>query len=311
MSQIFIYVVIAILVTFIITFVFGQINFNEPDYEKVSAYECGFDPFEDSRSPFDVRFYLIAIFFIIFDLEVIFLFPFVIITEFLDFFSYFFFLIFLFFLILGFVYEVAYSALDWNLYFFMIRFISKYISKVFQSQISSIFVYDNFLSINLRYSSLEFFYFIRDHFLIKFSYINDIWGVDFVDSQKRFNVRYYFTSLYSNCSVFISIPVSFSYPVVNSIIKIFNSANWLEREIWDLYGIVFIDHFDLRRILTDYGFEGHPFRKDFPLTGYTQLRYDDTKKRIISEPVELSQEYRFFEFNNPWENYYLQKLFFI
>lgn len=182
--------------------------------------------------------------------------------------------------------------------------IAKYLSSTFFSQISSIFVYNNFISINLRYSSLEFFYFIRDHFLTKFSYLNDLWGVDFVDSSKRFNVRYYFTSVSFGFSAFVSVPLSMSYPVTQTISKPFVSANWLEREVWDIYGIIFNGHEDLRRILTDYGFEGHPFRKDFPLSGYSQLRYDDSVKRIVAEPIELSQEYRYFEFNNPWENYY-------
>ncbi len=184
--------------------------------------------------------------------------------------------------------------------------IAKYLSSIFFSQISSIFVYNNFLSINLRYSTSEFFFFIRDHFPLRFSYLNDLWGVDFVDSSIRFNVRYYFTSINFGSSVFICIPLSSSYPVTDTISKIFNSANWLEREIWDMYGIIFTGHNDLRRILTDYGFEGHPFRKDFPLSGYSQLRYDDTLKRIVTEPLELSQEYRFFEFNNPWDNYYIK-----
>lgn len=189
----------------------------------------------------------------------------------------------------------------------MIQFFSKYISKIFLSKVSSVFVYENFIIINLKNSSLEFFFFIRDHFLFKFKYLNDIWGIDFFDSSKRFNIRYYFTSFFYNFSIFVSIPISYSYPVTISIYKVFNSANWLEREIWDIYGIIFFNHFDLRRILTDYGFEGHPFRKDFPLSGYIQIRYDDSSKRIVSEPVELSQEYRFFEYNSPWDNFYFQK----
>ena len=140
--------------------------------------------------------------------------------------------------------------------------------------------------------------------------MNDLWGIDFFDSSRRFNVRYYFTSINYTFSLFIAIPLSNSYPVTPTISKIFDSANWLEREVWDMYGIIFNNHDDLRRILTDYGFEGHPFRKDFPLSGYSQLRYDDTLKRIVSEPIELSQEYRYFEFNNPWDTY-LSKLFFL
>lgn len=184
--------------------------------------------------------------------------------------------------------------------------IAKYLSSVFLSQISSIFVYNNFISVNLRYSTYEFFYFIRDHFFFRFSYLNDLWGVDFIDSNKRFHVRYYFTSINFGFSIFVSVPLSISYPVTDTVSKIYSSANWLEREIWDMYGIIFNNHHDLRRILTDYGFEGHPFRKDFPLSGYSQLRYDDTLKRIITEPLELSQEYRFFEFNNPWDTYYIK-----
>jgi len=134
----------------------------------------------------------------------------------------------------------------------------------------------------------------------KFSTLIDITAVDYPSATKRFEVVYHFLSMYLNHRIRIKAQVSDS-EIVPSITEQYPSANWFEREVFDMYGILFSDHPDLRRILTDYGFRGHPLRKDFPTTGYTECRYDEAAKRVVYEPVSLVQEYRQFDFMSPWE----------
>jgi NADH-quinone oxidoreductase subunit C len=128
----------------------------------------------------------------------------------------------------------------------------------------------------------------------------DICGVDYPEREKRFDVVYHLLSLRQNHRVRVKVEVGEGVPVP-SVAGVFSAAGWFERETWDLYGILFSEHPDLRRILTDYGFEGHPMRKDFPLTGYVEVRYDDAQKRVVYEPVKLTQEFRTFDFLSPWE----------
>jgi len=134
----------------------------------------------------------------------------------------------------------------------------------------------------------------------KFSTLVDITAVDFPTAAKRFEVVYHFLSMYVNHRIRLKVQVA-EGEMVPSITAIHPSANWFEREVFDMYGILFSDHPDMRRILTDYGFRGHPLRKDFPTTGYTECRYDEVEKRVIYEPVSLVQEYRQFDFMSPWE----------
>jgi len=134
----------------------------------------------------------------------------------------------------------------------------------------------------------------------QFKLLVDICGVDYPDRDERFEVVYNLLSLSHNSRVRVKVEVAEDVPVP-SVTGVFSCANWWEREAWDLYGIPFSDHPDLRRILTDYGFEGHPLRKDFPLTGYVEVRYDDARKRVVYEPVKLTQEFRTFDFLSPWE----------
>jgi len=134
----------------------------------------------------------------------------------------------------------------------------------------------------------------------RFRQLIDITAVDYPQKEKRFKIVYLLLSHENNLRIIISAHID-EKETVPSIIKIFPSANWMEREVFDMYGISFKDHPDLRRILTDYGFEGHPLRKDFPLTGHTEVRYSEEKKKVISEPVKLDQEYRDFDFESPWE----------
>jgi len=143
-------------------------------------------------------------------------------------------------------------------------------------------------------------YYLQKHTLCQFKSLIDITAVDYPDRKERFEVVYQLLSIRFNKRITVKIKVD-ELTFVPSITKIFNAAGWYEREVFDLFGIVFKDNKDLRRILTDYGFQGHPLRKDYPVTGFTEIRYDDEVKRIISEPLELTQEYRTFDFLSPWE----------
>ena len=128
----------------------------------------------------------------------------------------------------------------------------------------------------------------------------DITAVDYPLRSSRFEVVYQLLSIHYNARIRVKTNVDELTPI-ESVSSLFPSANWFERETWDMFGICFLNHPDLRRIFTDYGFEGHPLRKDFPVSGYVEFRYDDSKKRVISEPVELAQEFRYFDFASPWE----------
>lgn len=142
--------------------------------------------------------------------------------------------------------------------------------------------------------------FLRDDPKCLFKQLIDICGVDWPEREKRFDVVYNLLSLKNNLRVRVKVPTDEATPVPSSA-PVFSAAGWFERETYDLYGVWFSDHPDLRRILTDYGFEGHPLRKDFPLTGFVELRWDDVQKRVVYEPVKLAQEFRRFDFLSPWE----------
>ena len=134
----------------------------------------------------------------------------------------------------------------------------------------------------------------------KFKQLIDITAVDYPENSKRFKMVYLFLSHQFNQRIIISFLIN-ENEVVPSLTKIFPSANWMEREVFDMYGVKFKDHPDLRRILTDYGFEGYPLRKDFPLTGHNEVRYSEDEKKVIYEPVKLEQNYRNFDYESPWE----------
>jgi NADH-quinone oxidoreductase subunit C len=142
--------------------------------------------------------------------------------------------------------------------------------------------------------------YLRDDPRCRFDCFIDICGVDYPAREKRFDVVYHLLSPWLNHRVRIKVQADETTPVP-SVIGVFPAANWYEREVYDLYGVLFSGHPDLRRILTDYGFEGHPFRKDFPLTGYVEVRYDEAQKRVVYNPVNLTQEFRNFDFLSPWE----------
>ena len=142
--------------------------------------------------------------------------------------------------------------------------------------------------------------YLRDNAACAFTTLIDITAVDWPERDDRFDVVYHFLSMPQNQRVRIRISVA-EDEVVPSITDLYPSANWYEREVFDMYGVMFSGHPDLRRILTDYGFRGYPLRKDFPTTGYSEVRYDETRKRVVYEPVTLVQEYRLFDFMSPWE----------
>ena len=141
---------------------------------------------------------------------------------------------------------------------------------------------------------------LRDDPKCRFEQLMDVCGADYPERAERFEVIYHLLSLAHIRRVRVKIATGEQTPVPSAT-GVFSSANWFEREAWDLYGILFSDHPDLRRILTDYGFEGHPLRKDFPLTGFVELRYDDEKKRVVYDKVKLQQDFRTFDFMSPWE----------
>jgi len=142
--------------------------------------------------------------------------------------------------------------------------------------------------------------FLRDDASCSFKMLISICGVDFPDREERFEIVYHLLSLKHNQRVCVKLMADEDTPV-DTITDLFSTANWYEREVWDMYGVFFAAHPDLRRILTDYGFQGHPLRKDFPLTGFVEVRYDEDEKRIVHEPVKLRQDYRKFDFTSPWE----------
>ena len=141
---------------------------------------------------------------------------------------------------------------------------------------------------------------LRDDTATRFVQLVDLCGVDYPGRAKRFDVVYHLLSPFKNTRIRIKAQVE-ETGAIPSVISVFPVADWFEREAFDMYGIAFSGHPDLRRILTDYGFEGHPFRKDFPLTGYVECRYDDTLKRVVYEPVKLAQEFRQFDYLSPWD----------
>ncbi len=142
--------------------------------------------------------------------------------------------------------------------------------------------------------------FVKTNKDTKFRQLIDITVVDYPERSKRFKIVYLFLSHEFNQRMILSYDIS-ENEVISSLTSIFPSANWMEREVFDMYGVNFKDHPDLRRILTDYGFKGHPLRKDFPLTGHTEVRYSEGQKKVVSEPVKLEQNYRNFDYQSPWE----------
>ena len=179
--------------------------------------------------------------------------------------------------------------------------LEKKINSELNTRINSSSIKHDLLDLNINKDSLiDVILFLKNNSATKFKQLIDITAVDYIGHNNRFKMVYLLLSHEFNNRVKISFEIN-ENEFVNSITKIFPSANWMEREVFDMYGINFNDHPDLRRILTDYGFTGHPLRKDFPLTGHTEVRYSEEKKKVIYEPVKLEQNYRNFDYSSPWE----------
>ncbi|RMF04323.1 MAG: NADH-quinone oxidoreductase subunit C, partial [Alphaproteobacteria bacterium] len=147
---------------------------------------------------------------------------------------------------------------------------------------------------------VEVLTFLRDDREARFLQLTDICGVDHPEREKRFDVVYHLLSMHTNLRIRVKVATDEATPVPSAV-SVYPAAGWFEREAWDMYGIMFADHPDLRRILTDYGFQGFPLRKDFPMTGFVELRYSEEHKRVVYEPVKLTQDFRTFDFMSPWE----------
>ena len=179
--------------------------------------------------------------------------------------------------------------------------LEKYINSELSSKIHNSVINNDELLVEVGENDLtEVVQFIKSNEKLKFRQLIDIAGVDYPEEEKRFNLIYLFLSHENNSRLKLLVKFETSQ-TINSITKIFPSANWMEREVFDMYGIKFKNHPDLRRILTDYGFKGHPLRKDFPLTGFNEVRYSEKEKKVVYEPVKLEQNYRNFDFESPWE----------
>lgn len=168
------------------------------------------------------------------------------------------------------------------------------------SVVSAEIIKDRAVIISNAENIISLLTFLRDNNSTQFAQLVDVCGVDHPSEEKRFEVVYQLLSLKLNARITVKLSVD-GFTPVPSVNSVFGSANWCEREVWDMYGVKFKNHPDLRRILTDYGFEGHPQRKDFPLTGYVEVRYDEEKQRVVYEPVKLHQEFRTFDYLSPWE----------
>jgi len=179
--------------------------------------------------------------------------------------------------------------------------LEKTVNSGLTTKIKSSEVKFNYLTIEIEIEDItEVILFLKTNEKCKFRQLTDITAVDYPRKEKRFKLVYLLLSHENNHRLIINSNIE-EKTTVSSITKIFPSANWMEREVFDMYGITFKDHPDLRRILTDYGFEGHPLRKDFPLTGYKEVRYSEDQKKVIYESVKLEQNYRNFDFESPWQ----------
>ena len=179
--------------------------------------------------------------------------------------------------------------------------LEKKINSELATKVKSTKINHKLICINIENENLlDVVLFLKNNNQTKFKQLIDITAVDYPENEKRFELVYLFLSHENNTRLKLLIKFEVNQ-TINSLTKVFPSANWMEREVFDMYGIKFKNHPDLRRILTDYGFKGHPLRKDFPLTGHNEVRYSEDEKKVVYEPVKLEQNYRNFDYESPWE----------
>ena len=179
--------------------------------------------------------------------------------------------------------------------------LEKLINSELSTKIKGSKIKHNQIYLNINNSDLiDVMLFLKTNKNTKFKQLVDITAVDYIEKEKRFKIVYLLLSHEFNHRIQVDFSIN-ENDLVSTLVSLFPAANWMEREVFDMYGIKFKDHPDLRRILTDYGFEGHPLRKDFPLTGHTEVRYSETEKKVIYEEVKLEQNYRNFDFESPWK----------
>lgn len=179
--------------------------------------------------------------------------------------------------------------------------LGRHIADGLEHEVSAFVVERDELTVHARADRIaKVLTFLRDDEDCRFTTLVDICGVDWPEREKRFDVVYHLLSMHLNQRIRVKVETDEKTPVP-TVTGVYSAANWFERELWDMYGVLVDGHPDLRRILTDYGFEGHPLRKDFPLSGHVELRYDENLKKVVYEPVKLTQEFRNFDFLSPWE----------
>ena len=189
-----------------------------------------------------------------------------------------------------------------------LRDLATYLADAVPNEVGeTVIAHDELAITTPRASLIKLMTFLRDDSNCQFKVLVDVTAVDFPERDERFEVVYNLLSVSINQRIRIKVTTDETTPVP-SVAPVFSTAAWFEREVWDLYGVLFTDHPDLRRLLTDYGFQGHPLRKDFPLTGYVEVRYDAEQKRVVYEPVKLTQEFRTFDFISPWEGMTIDRL---
>ena len=175
-----------------------------------------------------------------------------------------------------------------------------YISKILKKKVEYIYINNNTIYCKIKSKDLKLFMnFFKNNYNLQFKQLLDIWAEDYLKTDGRFVINYLFLSVKFNIRLILKISLN-EKEGIDSLVSDYKSANWLEREVWDMFGIFFFNHNDLRRILTDYGFEGYPLRKYFPITGYTEVNYDFETKRILYTPLNLTQEIRSYIYLNPW-----------
>lgn len=185
-----------------------------------------------------------------------------------------------------------------NKYKALINF-GEFLKKLFYDRVLKVYIFRDEIEVKfIKDDIIDVFNILKEHTWLQFTVISDIVTTDYPYENERFHVTYLLLSIKYNIRLHLRITTAELKPLI-SVVGIYKGASWYEREVWDLFGIYFKGHPDLRRILTDYSFEGHPLRKDYPLTGYFEVFYDDTKKRIVYEPISLVQEFRYFTFTNP------------